>query len=171
MEIQFLASSPQYAELFFEYRNDPVTRQFNPLLNQSLEDLKKRLAEAGSDWADFDKKDAFLWFVSLNDKVVGTASVQNINRSMLTAEIGYGVFPESRGQGLSSKIIKKLTADAFEFTNLRKLIAFVHEQNLFSKRALEKSGYIKEGLLREHYLVNGSPVDEAIYGILRRELS
>lgn len=170
MEMQFLPSDPQYAEMFSNYRNDPVTQKFNPVLNQTLEELKKRLSEACSDWSDFDKKESFIWFVSYRGNTVGTASMHNINRSMLTAEIGYGVFPSYRGQGIGSKIIKKLTSDAFQYTKLRKLIAFVHEKNNFSKKILEKNGFIKEGMLREHYLIHEVPADEAIYGILRKDV-
>jgi ribosomal-protein-alanine N-acetyltransferase len=63
-----------------------------------------------------------------------------------------------------------MTEDAFRQTPLRKLIAYVHEENTASTRVLEKAGYTREGLLREHYLVNGLPANEIIYGILRQEV-
>lgn len=170
MEIQFIPSDPKYAALFLEYRQDPVTRLFNPLMNQTLDELRVRLNEACSDWKLFDAKDSFFWFVSEEKQIVGTASLQNINRMMLTAEVGYGVFPGFRGKGLAVQIVNRLTTDAFCHTNLRKLIAFVHEKNAPSRRVLEKNGYVQEGLLREHYLVNGAPVNETVYGVLRREV-
>jgi len=45
----------------------------------------------------------------------------------------------------------------------------VHEENRASRRVLEKSGFVQEGLLREHYLINGQPVNEVLYGLLRQE--
>ena len=75
---------------------------------------------------------------------------------MLTAEVGYGVDAKAWGQGVGTAAI-------------RKLIAFVHEDNIASRRLLEKAGFVQEGLLREHYLVNGIPADEAVYGLLRSD--
>jgi RimJ/RimL family protein N-acetyltransferase len=54
-------------------------------------------------------------------------------------------------------------------TPLRKLIAYVHEGNTPSRRVLEKTGFQAEGLLREHYLIDGMPVNEVIYGLLRKD--
>ena len=57
----------------------------------------------------------------------------------------------------------------FRETPLRKLFAYVHAQNTPSRRLLERLGFAQEGLLREHYLIDGAPADEAFYGLLRRE--
>ena len=89
---------------------------------------------------------------------------------MLTAEIGYGIAPEARGNGYATEAVRLVTHRAFTKSPLRKLIAYVHEDNVASRRVLEKVGYAAEGLLREHYLINGMPVNEVIYGILRREV-
>lgn len=139
-------------------------------MSQNLSELEARLTDACSDWKLYEVKDSFFWFISDGKEVVGTASLQNINRMMLTAEIGYGVFADYRERGIATQIVHKLTTDTFQNSNLRKLIAFVHEQNIASRSVLEKSGYIKEGLLREHYLVNTLPVNEVIYGILRKDI-
>jgi ribosomal-protein-alanine N-acetyltransferase len=171
MRILFLPSDPKYANEFLEYRLDPITRKFNPLLNQSLDDLKLRLSEACSDLKLFESKDTFAWYISFNDKIIGTATIQTINLRMLTAEIGYGVFAEYRGKGFATQIVQQLTSNIFSQTNLRKLIAYVHEQNIPSRRVLEKVGFVQEGILREHYIVEGIPVNEVIYGILRHEFS
>lgn len=170
MDISFKPSDPKFVDLFLEYRNDEMTQAFNPIAQQSHEELITRLVESCSDWSRFENESSFLWFVHLNQNAVGTASIQNINRSMLTAEIGYGVFKKFRGQGIATQVIRKLTNDTFMFTKIRKLIAFVHEENLPSRQALEKNGYVQEGLLRKHYLINGIPTNEAVYGILREEV-
>ena len=52
---------------------------------------------------------------------------------------------------------------------IRKLTASVAEQNVASFRVLEKAGYIKDGLLTEHYLVQNIPTNEVIFGLLRNE--
>jgi ribosomal-protein-alanine N-acetyltransferase len=47
----------------------------------------------------------------------------------------------------------------------------VHEENLPSRKLLENVGFHQEGILREHYLVNGKPANEIIFGLLRRDFA
>lgn len=171
MDITFVSANPNLAEFFYELRQDPINKRYNPLLPATIESLRKRLSQASSDWADFDKADSFFWFLQHESNLVGIVSLQNINRVMLTAEIGYGIATEVRGRGLATQAIYQLTRNAFAQTPLRKLAAFVHEDNLASRKVLEKIGYRNEGLLRAHFLINGEPANEIIYGILRTELS
>jgi ribosomal-protein-alanine N-acetyltransferase len=171
MDITFIPADASLAEVFNEYRQDPVTRQYNPLQPATSESLRERLSKASSDWSQFGRADFFCWFAKSGSVVVGQFNIQNINRMMLTAEIGYGVFANARGRGIATQIVEAMTKEAFTHTPLRKLIAFVHEQNLASRKVLEKVGYRHEGLLREHYLINGNAVNEAVYGILRREVT
>lgn len=172
MDITFTPFTPDLAEAYQEYRQDAVTKQYNPLQPSTVESLKERFLKVSSNWADFKNEDinSFFWFVMKDQEIVGTASLGNINRMMLTGEMGYGVYSKFRGKGIATQIVLALTTDAFTYTPLRKLVAFVHEENHASRRVLEKAGYINEGLLREHYLVNGLPVNEIIYGVLERDV-
>jgi len=73
------------------------------------------------------------------------------------------------GKGIATSALKLWTSMIFEQTPIRKLTASVAEQNIASIRVLEKVGYKKEGLLREHYLIQNNPVNEVIFGLLRNE--
>jgi len=119
----------------------------------------------------FYRAENFIWLLKAGNEVVGNMNVHNVNKMMLTAEIGYMVSPKTRGKGYATFGIRYLTQLCFRETPLRKLIAYVHEDNLPSRRVLEKVGYKAEGLLREHYLIDGKPVNEVIYGILSRDFS
>lgn len=167
--IKLISAGPEYAETWYQYRSDPVALLYNPLRLMSLEELRERLSFSCSDWSEFADTESFFWFVEHEGKIVGTASLQNVNHMMLTAEMGYAIFSEFRGKGLATKAVRELTRSCFENSELRKIIAFVHEDNLASQRVLEKTSYQREGLLREHFVINGSPVNEIIYGVLRRD--
>lgn len=170
MSITFAPSDPALAEWWFQDRQEAETLRFNPLAPSTVESLKERLSKASSDLGLFDTSDSYFWFVKEDDRIVGHVTMQNINRMMLTAEIGYGISSSFRGRGLATLAVHKLAKEAFSRTSLRKLIAFVHEGNVPSRKALEKVGFRQEGVLREHYLVNGVPTDEVIYGLLRSDL-
>ncbi len=170
MEIEFVKSDPKFAENFWEWRQDPQTIKYNPLALSNIDALRKRLSSSESDLTEFEKSDSFLWFIKFNNELAGQVNLSNINRMMLTAEIGYTIAPFVRSKGVATAAVLLLTKNAFNQTPLRKLIAFVHDENTPSKRVLEKVGYKQEGLLRDHYLVNGIPANEAIFGILKKEI-
>jgi ribosomal-protein-alanine N-acetyltransferase len=158
------------ATWWYSDRQDPETQKYNPLAPSSIDSLKERLSRASSSLTDFNQADSFFWVAKSDSEVVGHVTMQNINRMMLTAEIGYGVSRHARGRGVGTFEVRLLVRSAFEQTPLRKLIAFVHEDNQPSRRLLEKVGFHQEGLLREHYLVNGLPTNEVIYGLLKGEV-
>ncbi len=169
-KITFSPADPNLAEWWFRDRQEAETLRFNPLAPSTVESLRERLSKSSSDLGSFETSEAYFWFVKKADEIVGHVTMQNINRMMLTVEIGYGVSSHFRGRGFATFAIRKLASDVFSNTPIRKLIAFVHEENISSRKALENAGFHLEGLLREHYLVNGKPTNEVIYGLLRSDL-
>jgi ribosomal-protein-alanine N-acetyltransferase len=84
-------------------------------------------------------------------------------------EIGYGLAESHQGKGIATAAVRLLVEKIFRKTNLRRLLAYVHEENIASCRVLEKLGFQEEGVLREHYVINGTAVNEILYGLLKRE--
>jgi RimJ/RimL family protein N-acetyltransferase len=158
-----------FLESLRAWRKDPMVRKYNPVEELSLESLHARCSTSHSDFADFNNAELFFWLLKADERIVGYISLRNINRRMQTAEIGYGIAAEARGNGYATEAVRRVTQKAFVDSPLRKLIAYVHQNNLASRRVLKKVGYKPEGVLREHYIVNGTPVNEIIYGILRRK--
>jgi ribosomal-protein-alanine N-acetyltransferase len=170
MNIQLMKSDPEFAELFLEWRQEAEMKKYNPLLVSPVDSLRERLQKASSDFSEFYTAETYFWFVEFESKKVGHLSLGNINQKMLTAEIGYGVSSQVRSKGIASRALRMISEEAFAKTPLRKLIAFVHEDNISSIRVLDKVGFVREGKLRDHYLINGEPATELIYGLLRDDL-
>lgn len=169
MIIKILPPSIEYAHLLHQWRNEPVTLKFNPVKTRTLEELQEILRISPVTLDPLDKTVAHRWFISLDDDIVGTVSLSEINVMMGTAEIGYMVGKAHHGRGIATAALKLWTSMIFELTDIRKLTASVAEQNIASIRVLEKVGYKKEGFLREHYLVQNQPTNEVIFGLLRNE--
>lgn len=167
--LSIVPANPNHAEAWYSWRQDPEAKKYNPFAPSSIEALRERLSKASSAISQFDKAENFIWLLKEGEEVVGNLSLHNINRMMLTAEIGYMISPQARGKGFATYCVRYLTQLCFEKTPLRKLIAYVHEDNIPSARVLEKNGYKAEGLLREHYLIDGKPENEIIFGILAKE--
>lgn len=136
----------------------------------SVDDLRKLYGGGGHDLSDLYSHDGYRWVGLVGDVPVGNVSLKNVNHMMKFAEIGYGVGEQYQGKGYGTEMVRQLVAMAFQETDLRKLIAYVHDKNTPSCKLLERLGFQKEGLLREHYIINGKPENEVLYAILRGEL-
>ena len=169
MNIELAKANTDLAQRWFEERQDPETLKYNPIVPSTIESLRERLSKASSDLADYETSDTYFWAIKIADEVTGHVTMQNINRMMHTAEIGYHVSSNARGRGIATSAIIILVQNVFRQTPIRKLIAFVHEENHASRKVLEKAGFKQEGFLREHFIVNGKPANEIIYGILRSD--
>ncbi len=125
--LAFVAPIPEFASLFLEYRQDPEVLRYNPVMPAALETLRERLSKSSSDLSQFTIRDEFMWFVRVEGEIAGQVVLKSINRMMLTAEVGYGIFAPFRGRGIVTAAMRKLSALAFRETPLRKLTAYVHE--------------------------------------------
>ncbi|HBE88964.1 MAG TPA: GNAT family N-acetyltransferase [Elusimicrobia bacterium] len=162
-------ASPKYAELFQRWRSQVSFVEHNPLKRLSMEECRKRLLAEGHSLKAGGNHESFRWFAKLEKKIIGSVSLNGINEMMKVAEVSYGVDEDFQGRGLGTIIVSMLVKKAFAETDLRKLIAYVHDKNIPSCRLLERIGFKKEGFLREHYLINGKPANEVVYGLLRAE--
>jgi ribosomal-protein-alanine N-acetyltransferase len=169
VEVELVPYRPEYLPLFIEWRTQPLSVRYNPLLALSEEEIAQMLASRGSDLADLHKFQSHTWVVPWEKQPVGSVSLKNISHSMGYAEIGYGIAEGHHGKGLATAAISRLIDKVFRETSLRKLLALVHVENSASRRVLTKLGFREEGLLREHYVIQGTPVDEIFYGLLKRE--
>jgi [ribosomal protein S5]-alanine N-acetyltransferase len=168
--IRLVPTDPSHVGVYLELRADETGRRYNPFAPATEETLRERFARAGSDLAELGKHEQFLWVVLLDGEPAGTLSLMNVNLMMRTAEIGYDVRPALRGRGIAQRAVRELVRRVFAETDLRKLVALVHEGNQASRHVLEKLGFRQEGLLREHFLIEGKPVNQVMYGLLRGEL-
>jgi ribosomal-protein-alanine N-acetyltransferase len=79
------------------------------------------------------------------------------------AEFGYWLAKPYRGRSLMSHAICAFANHAFEQLGLHRLYATPFAHNVASQRVLEKAGFQRKGLLRQHHLKNGNYLDAVIY--------
>lgn len=86
------------------------------------------------------------------------------------AEIGYGLYDDiHKCKGYMSEAAVAMLAYGFNQMNLHRIEAMAADYNTASLRILEKTGFVYEGRLREHYNVNGKMEDSVLYGLLKNE--
>lgn len=159
----------EHAPLWQSWRAESASQRFNPLFPLTTEDLVRRLKDYyGSDLSDR-RRSAYRWMVALGDEVIGTVSAMNPSWSMGYIEIGYMLAERHHGHGHGTRAVALLTDKLFRETDLHRVYATVSVENAASMRLLERLGFMREGMMREHYLIQGRRVDEVIFGVLRRE--
>jgi ribosomal-protein-alanine N-acetyltransferase len=100
---------------------------------------------------------------------IGTCLLFRHDEGSARAEVGYVLGRRHWRNGYMSEALAGLVDSAFGALALRRLEAEVDPQNTGSRRLLEKTGFTREGLLRQRWVDKGKPHDTILYGLLRDE--
>ena len=101
--------------------------------------------------------------------VVGAISLLGFVEASRRAEVGYILSRAAWGRGLIHEALGALLEHAFAKLSLRRIEADIDPRNERSARVLERLGFVREGFLRERWLVGDEVSDTAFYGLLARE--
>ena len=102
------------------------------------------------------------------DKVIGDLWVYLIENDRM-ATVAIRIAGKQQGRGYGTEALTAMVRFCFENTELKRLQASVDLRNTASRRMLEKSGFTKEGLIRQGKMVN-TWCDYFIYGILDTDM-
>ena len=98
--------------------------------------------------------------------LVGVISLLNINWSNKNAELGYWLGKEYWGRGLTTEAIDLILNFAFKELNLHRIYAYVFEENIASRRVLEKNSFKLEGMRRGVKYLRNKWRNDLMFGIL-----
>lgn len=107
-------------------------------------------------------------FVALvDDAVVGWGDIRIGAWDTLrhAGTLGMGVVAAHRGNGIGTALLRA-TLDAAKARGLTRVDLTVRTDNLPAIRLYEKFGFVLEGTLRRHLLVDGTPVDSHLMALL-----
>ena len=104
-----------------------------------------------------------------NTRLLGTCTLFDINKICRRGEVGYALGSMAWGQGYMHEALTALLDYGFSTLNLNRVEADIDPRNHTSAKTLERLGFVKEGLLRERWIVDGELSDSALYGLLQRE--
>lgn len=74
--------------------------------------------------------------------IVGRANLKGIHSPRGCAEVGYRIEQRACGQGLATQALKHLIEAARMRWALTQLVAYVYEQNVGSRKVLERCGFV-----------------------------
>ncbi|MFC0601124.1 GNAT family N-acetyltransferase [Streptomyces palmae] len=84
--------------------------------------------------------------------------------------IGAQLFPQARGRGVGTKAQRMLVRYLFEHSPAVRIEADTEVGNIAEQRALEKSGFTREGVLRSAAFRGGRWRDLVRYSVLREDI-
>lgn len=102
-------------------------------------------------------------------EMIGNVNLYDIVGPSRRCDIGYAVNPAHWGKGYIGEAMKAALDYAFNELDMNRIEADIDPRNEVSQKILERMGFIKEGYMRERWIVNGEVCDTAFYGLLRRD--
>lgn len=115
-------------------------------------------------------KGSLRWGIFLGEEFAGSLSLFNIQRDigrrkMDSAEMGFWINPELRGQGIATEAAKALLGFAFSVFGLRKVLISCVPENTASEKVIQKLQFRFVGTRKDHYLEFGRWWDMNLYEI------
>lgn len=102
-------------------------------------------------------------------QLIGQLSFYDIFFSSRRCAIGYALARPFWGKGYLSEAMAAAVDYAFGDLGLNRIEADIDPRNDASAKLLEKMAFVKEGFMRERWIVNGETCDTINYGLLKRE--
>lgn len=168
--MNFVKVQPYMYEELYRWRSDSFAVKYNPFAECDFENFSETMNGLSSDLSELYSGKDFKWAIIENEEIIALIGINQINKMMKTAEVGYQVSPNHRKKGIGTKVVRNFVKMIFADTDLRKIVATIADGNIPSCKVVEKAGFKQEGLLRKHFLINGIETDERVYGLLREDI-
>jgi len=108
--------------------------------------------------------------IANNKEVIGAIGVKfKDDISIYNPEIGYWLGEPFWNKSIATNAVKAFCNYLFNNFNFNRLTANVFESNESSKKVLEKSGFILEGIERKAVFKENNFLDLYIYGLLKED--
>jgi diamine N-acetyltransferase len=108
--------------------------------------------------------------VDVDKQFSGIIELVNINFIHRSAEIQIILKSDFQGLGLAKIAMSKGMNYAFNILNMHKLYLYVDAENHKALHIYKKLGFNQEGVLRQHFFVEGKYHDSIIMGIFSDEI-
>ena len=157
------------AQALFDVYSDPkVMRHWSGAAWDSLEQAQQKIVQYDKALRENESIGLGIFNIHTNT-VIGTCSLFQLDQQCRRAEIGYGMASTSWGKGYMHEALTALIKFGFDVLDLNRIEADIDPRNLASLRSVERLGFIKEGYLRERWIVEGEVSDTSLYGLLRSD--
>jgi len=161
--------TPGDVEAMWTLYSDPVVSRYlsRPAFRERIQ-AEKLVANALAGYADGSSVN-FACELRASGEVVGNCMLFRFHDESRRAEVGYSLARAYWGRGYMHESLGALIDYSFGALGLNRLEADIDPRNASSAKSLERLGFVKEGVLRERWVVAGETSDTAYYGLLARD--
>ena len=153
----------------FSIFSDPgVMRYWN---SPPMTDVNEARAFIDKARASFYQRLSIRWGVirRSDGRFLGSCALFHFNGHNHCAEVGYALGREYWGHGFNHEALAAVLDHAFTALHLHRIEAELDPRNAASIRALERLGFVREGVLRERCIVGNEVSDSLMMGLLASE--
>ena len=157
-----------YNTIFTNYSEAEIKE----LISQDNDDeYLKQLKRFKAGFSSFNRSFVYFQLIeAISNKIIGGCGFHNWTIDHNRAELGYALDNDMyKNKGYMTEALHKVIEYGFERMYLNRIEACVGPGNIPSLRLVEKFGFSREGLLREHFLKDGIHVDSLIFSLLKSE--
>jgi ribosomal-protein-alanine N-acetyltransferase len=154
--------------LFSIFSNAEVMRYWSSLPMTDISNARQMLLNIQENYRN--RSALQLGIERKNDRsLIGTCTLHNIHLNSRRAEVGYILGRTYWRQGYMREALTVLIDYAFNSLGFNRLEADIDPRNTASEKLLEHLGFVKEGYLRQRWIVDGEISDSVFYGLLRSD--
>jgi len=101
--------------------------------------------------------------------LIGTAGYEAISAYDSRVEIGFDLAKDYWGRGLMKEALEEILRFSFDVLAVNRIEAFILLENTRSLGTLERLGFTREGILRQHRLFCGQFRDDVMMALLKQD--
>jgi len=151
------------AELYETFSDEEVMKYYNASAFTSQEQVRQML---GIIEQHFNEGMAIRWAITKEGKALGTIGLSQAMSNPFGAEIGFELHRSQWGKGIITKAIGAVKEFGLGEFGLQRIQARTKPENIASWRALERSGFEREGLLRKQSYWKNELHDVYLYAVI-----
>lgn len=169
--LEYRGAEPADAEQFCIWLNDEETRRFLDHRVMPMGEVAEReFLEKLSGSASMSRGDVIFYAEDPSlDTPVGATGLHSIHWIARSAEWGIVVAPEHRGRGYGTEMGKRILDHAFDGLNLERVWLRVCAEHTAGLKCYESIGFVREGVLRHAFWLNGTYYDTVMMSALADE--
>ena len=102
---------------------------------------------------------------------LGGCGLNQLNDEYKMANLGYWVRTVRTGRGIATAVVLLLAEFGFKELKLNRIEIIVDVENKRSQRVAEKTGAVREGVLRNRLIVHGQVRDVVLFSLIPKDIS
>jgi ribosomal-protein-serine acetyltransferase len=135
----------------------------------ALEESSAFILSREEAWSN-DREYTFAIFEAETEKFLGGTGLNFVNRVHNCANLGYWVRSSCTGRGAASSAARLMARYGLEHLGFQRIEILAAVGNHASQRAAEKSGAVREAVLRKRLLIKDQPQDAVLYSFVAEDM-